>query len=91
MLLKAVVTEKSMREAQNKRYTFAVTPEATKPKIKNAVEEMFGVEVLRVQTLIMPGKSRRSRRMGGVTTAPDWKKAIVHINSKQSIDLWKKD
>ncbi len=91
MLLKAVVTEKSMREAQNKRYTFAVIPAATKPRIKRAVEEMFGVKVLRVQTLIMPGKSRRSRRRGGEVRATDWKKAIVQINSKQSIDLWKKD
>ena len=91
MLLKAIITEKSMREAQNKRYTFAVTVAATKPQIKQAVENMFGVKVLRVQTLVMPGKSRRSRRMGAETRGSNWKKAIVQINSKQSIDLWKKD
>ncbi len=75
MLLKAIITEKSMREAQNKRYTFAVTPAATKPGIKRAVEQMFAVKVLRVHTLRSGGK----------------KKAIVQINSQQSIDLWKKD
>ena len=81
MLLKAIITEKSMREAQNKRYTFAVTLASTKPGIKRAVEEMFGVKVLKVQTLIMPGKAKTK----------NWKKAIVQINSQQSIDLWKKD
>lgn len=91
MLLKTIITEKSMKEAQNKRYTFGVTLMATKTKIKRAVEKMFGVEVLKVQTLIMPGKSRRSRKKGGEKRAADWKKAIVQINSKQSIDLWKKD
>ncbi|MEK7091169.1 MAG: 50S ribosomal protein L23 [Patescibacteria group bacterium] len=75
MLLKAVVTEKSMKEAQNKRYTFAVTLAATKPRIKRAVEEIFGVKVLKVHTLRLD----------------DVKKAIVQIDPKQSIDLWKKD
>ena len=50
---------------------------------------MFGVEVLRVQTLIMPSKSRRSRRMEWRNHGSGLEKAIVHINSKQSIDLWK--
>ena len=91
MLLKAVITEKTMREAKDKRYTFAVTLASTKPEIKRLVENMFGVNVIKVQTLVMPGKSRRSRRMGAETRANDWKKAVVQINSKQSIGLWKKD
>ena len=59
MLIKAIISEKALKEARNKRYTFVVAVKATKTQIKKWVEKMFGVAVQRVWTTIMPGKVKR--------------------------------
>lgn len=69
------------------RYTFKVALEATKPQIKQAVEQLFGVKVKKVNTMHVPGKRHRIMTRRGVyhSEAREWKKAIVTIESGQSI------
>ena len=59
--------------------------DATKPEIKAAVEGLFGVKVLTVNTIVVKGKSRRFRGRPGQRS--DWKKAMVRLAEGQSIDL----
>lgn len=78
VILKPVVTEKSMNLMSNKEYTFLVHPEANKTMIKEAVEKMFeGTKVERVNTMNIKGKKKR-RGMTVGTTAKT-KKAIVKL------------
>jgi large subunit ribosomal protein L23 len=69
------------------RYTFKVALEANKHQIKAAVEEMFGVKVIQVNTLRMPGKKRTLTTRKGIfhKSARPWKKAIVTLAAGQSI------
>ena len=77
-----LVSEKSMDDAQERKYTFKVDVKATKTEIKEAVEEIFGVEVAKVNTMNIDGKLKRQGYTKGYTSA--YKKAIVFIseNSK---------
>ena len=80
VILKPVVTEKSMAAMGEKKYTFLVHPEANKTQIKEAVEKMFdGVKVKSVNTLNLDGKTRRRGRVEGKTAAR--KKAIVQLTA----------
>ncbi len=82
IIIKPVITEKSMDELQNGKYTFKVAKNANKIEIKKAVEALFGVEVAKVNTLNVNGKAKRVGRFEGRTS--DWKKAVVTLteNSK---------
>jgi len=90
-----LITEKSVDLQQTTRpdgtviprYTFKVAPEANKYEIKKAVEEMFGVTVVRVNTIRMPGKARtlRTRRGFYQSEARPWKKAVVTLAEGQTI------
>jgi len=71
-----------LKEKEN-RYVFKVASSATKPEIKQAVEKLFSVKVLRVHTANMPGKRRRLGMHEGVR--PSWKKAIVRVKKGQEI------
>ena len=76
VILKPVVTEKSMNAMAEKKYTFLVHPEANKTMIKEAVERMFaGTKVAKVNTMNLDGKKRRRGRSVGKTAKT--KKAIV--------------
>ena len=78
VILAPVVTEKSMNLMANKEYTFFVHPEANKTMIKEAVEKMFeGTKVERVNTMNLPGKTRRRGAVVGKTAKK--KKAIVKL------------
>ncbi len=70
------------------RYTFRVHPKATKPQIRHAVEQLFGVTVKDVNTLRMPGKVRTVRTAKGIhrKEARPWKKAVVTLADGQSIE-----
>jgi large subunit ribosomal protein L23 len=78
------ITEKNtkMRETQNK-YVFEVERTAQKPDIKEAVEKLFAVTVLSVNTILVKGKKKRMGRNVGYRS--DWKKAIVRIQEGQTI------
>jgi large subunit ribosomal protein L23 len=79
VLIAPVISEKSMDDAQSKKYTFKVATDANKFEIKNAVEEAFGVEVIRVNTSNFDGKVKRQGKYVGKTAA--YKKAIVTISA----------
>ncbi len=79
IILAPVVTEKSNSEMQEGKYTFKVAKKATKVEIKNAVEKLFEVKVLKVNTMTVKGKEKRVGVHQGKTS--DWKKAIVTIDT----------
>ena len=79
IILAPVVTEKSSADMQEGKYTFKVAKKATKVDIKNAVEKLFEVKVLKVNTMTVKGKEKRVGVHQGKTNA--WKKAIVTIDT----------
>ena len=82
IIIKPVITEASMDAIANKKYTFKVSADATKPEIAKAVEELFKVDVLCVNTINMKKKPKRLGVHFGYTS--EWKKAVVTLkpNSK---------
>ena len=85
VILKPVVTEKSMNAMAEKKYTFLVHPSATKNQIKEAVEKMFeGTKVAKVNTMNNDGKTKRSGMTFGKTAKT--KKAIVQL-TEESADI----
>ena len=77
IIIKPVVTEASMDNMQDKKYTFKVAKDANKIEIKKAIEEIFGVEVEKVTTIKMPKKPKRLGMYYG--HSGEWKKAIVKL------------
>ena len=82
IILAPVVTEKSNMDMQEGKYTFRVAKKATKVEIRNAVEKLFEVKVLKVNTITVRGKAKRVGVHQGRTS--DWKKAIVTIDTNVS-------
>ena len=79
IIIKPVITEASMDVLAEKRYTFKVQSNATKPEIANAVEAMFGLKVDKVNTITMKKKPKRLGVHFGYTS--EWKKAIVTLTA----------
>ena len=79
IIIKPLITEKSMDGIADKKYAFKVAKDATKPEIAKAVEELFGVKVAAVNTINMKSKTKRVRYQEGHTSA--WKKAIVTLKA----------
>ena len=79
IVIKPIITEKSMDGIANKKYTFKDAKDATKPEIASAIEELFGVKVASVNTINMKRKPKRLRYQVGYTAA--WKKAIVTLTA----------
>ena len=79
IIIAPIVTEKSNDMLQQGKYTFEVNKNATKVEIANAVEKLFEVKVLKVNTVSVKGKSKRVGYHQGKTS--DWKKAIVTIDT----------
>ena len=79
IILKPVITEQSMDGLADKKYTFKVAVDATKPEIAKAVEELFGVKVAAVNTITMKRKPKRLRYKVGYTA--EWKKAVVTLTA----------
>jgi large subunit ribosomal protein L23 len=87
ILLAPVVSEKSYGLLDGRQYTFVVRPDANKTEIKIAVEKVFGVKVLSVNTLNRPGKRKRSRT--GYGKRKDTKRAIVTLSPEsKAIDVF---
>lgn len=88
VLLKPVITEKSMDQMSDRKYTFLVHPQATKVQIKEAVEKMFaGTKVLKVNTMNQDGKNKRRGMTVGKTAQV--KKAIVTLTAEsKDIDFF---
>ena len=79
IIIKPVITEASMDRIGDKRYTFKVMNDATKPEIAKAVEAMFGVKVAKVNTISMKKKPTRTGVHFGYKS--EWKKAIVTLTA----------
>ena len=77
IIIKPIITEASMDGIANKKYTFEVASDATKPEIAKAVEELFKVDVLCVNTISMKKKPKRLGVHFGYTS--EWKKAVVTL------------
>lgn len=88
ILLRPVITEKTMIEANTGKFTFAVGLQSTKKEIAQEIESSFKVQVLGVTTITMKGKAKRvGARRTKVAKRP-WKKAIVTLAAGQKIDLF---
>jgi large subunit ribosomal protein L23 len=83
IIIRPIITEKSYSLIAHNRYTFEVDKRASKPQIADAVAEVFGVTVTSVNTMRVPGKSRRVRQATGMTRT--WKKAVVTLKEGDSI------
>ncbi len=87
ILIRPLVTEKSVKLAQKEnKYTFYVDKKTNKIEIKRAVEELFKVKVLAVNTAIVKGKRKRVGRSTGLT--PERKKAIVTLRPGDKIEIF---
>ena len=86
VLLAPVVSEKSYALLDENKYTFLVSPDANKTEIKIAVEAVFKVKVVGVNTLNRQGKKRRTRY--GYGKRPDTKRAIVTVADGERIDIF---
>ena len=88
VLIAPVVSEKSYGLLEENVYTFQVRPDASKPEIKQAVETIFDVTVLKVNTLNRKGKRKRNRRDGTFGKRSDQKRAMVTLAEGDEIDLF---
>jgi len=81
IILRPIITEQSTEHVDLKKYVFEVAPDANKIEIKDAVEVIFGVEVMKVTTLNMKGKKKRTGRYPE-GHRKDWKKAVVKLTDE---------
>ena len=87
IVLRPLVTEKGVHKAtRNNQYAFEVNPLAEKSDIKEAIEELFYVRVVKVRTQNRKGKPRRHKFRYGYTK--NWKKALVTLDSEHRIDFF---
>lgn len=86
IIIKPVVTEKSVDLMQENKYCFKVAKDANKIEIKNAIEEIFKVTVVNVNTVNVHGKMKRMGRTRGMTAS--WKKAVVTLREGDSIEVF---
>lgn len=80
-----LITEKGTQLGPQNKYLFSVDIKANKPEIKKAIEEIYKVKVIGVNTMIVGGKKRKVRFQEG--KRPDWKKAIVTLAEGERIEL----
>ncbi|HAQ22651.1 MAG TPA: 50S ribosomal protein L23 [Acidimicrobiaceae bacterium] len=88
VIVKPVVSEKSYALLEDNVYTFEVAKSASKPQIRDAIESIFDVTVLKVNTLNRDGKRKRNRRMPTYGKRPDVKRAYVTLVEGDSIELF---
>ncbi|MGL4880833.1 MAG: 50S ribosomal protein L23 [Waterburya sp.] len=86
LILKPIITEKGTMQMELNKYVFDVLPKATKPDIKAAIESLFDVTVVKVNTLTLPRKKRRVGRFIGYKA--QYKRAIVTLKDGDSIILF---
>ena len=89
IIIAPLITEKTMTATTVSQYTFEVHPRATKTQIRHAVEEIFSVSVVKINTTNVAGKVKNFARRGVRTSGKqsDWKKAIVTLAPGQKIEL----
>ncbi len=88
VIIKPIITEKSLREASKGKYTFAVQKGANKTFISDVVSKTFGVKTIAVKTLIVKGEYKRVGKLRLLSKESSWKKAIVQLAPGQKIELF---
>ena len=88
ILLKPVITENSFSLVKNSQFTFYVNRFATKTTIAAAVKELFNVDVIKVKTLKIKGKTKKSGKKRFTSTTSDKKKAIITLKQGQTIEYF---
>ncbi|MFM2078048.1 MAG: ribosomal protein, partial [Actinomycetota bacterium] len=88
VIIEPIVSEKSYQLVEQGVYTFKVHPSASKPEISDAIEAIWGVQVMKVNTLNRKGKVTRARRTGKAGSKPDTKRAIVTLAAGNEIPLF---
>jgi large subunit ribosomal protein L23 len=88
ILIKPIITEKSMRDAAAGRFTFAVAKTANKRTIASQVSEQFGVSVVKVTTNLVKGRRGRVGKRRQRVSLPPWKKAVVQLKKGETIALF---
>lgn len=87
VIIRPIITENSMDMASEKKYAFRVAPQANKTEVRKTIEEIFGVEVAKVNISNVSGKKKRMGRTMGTTSS--YKKAIVTLTpSSKEIELF---
>ena len=89
--IKPVITEKATQLTERRGvYTFRVSPEANKYQIKKLVEELYGVKVERVNTMVVRGKTKSRWTKSGLLRGKtnEWKKAVIKVAGDQNIDFF---
>jgi large subunit ribosomal protein L23 len=86
VILRPIITERSTDLITQNRYTFEVAKQANKIEIGQAVETIFGVKVLKVNTISVSGKPKRVRYAKGYTRS--WKKAVVTLAAGETIEAF---
>lgn len=89
VIIAPMITEKTMSGTLGGQYTFEVNPRATKTQIRHAVQEIFKVDVVKINTTNVGGKVKNFARRGVRTSGKqsDWKKAVVTLKPGQKIEL----
>ncbi len=88
VIIRPVVSEKSYALLDHGVYTFIVAPDANKVEIRHAVESIFGVNVVKVNTLNRPGKRKRNRGKATFGKRSDTKRAVVTLAVGQTIPIF---
>ena len=88
LIIEPIVSEKSYALLERNVYTFRVHPDASKPEIHDAIQSIFNVRVLNVNTLNRKGKRKRNRRSFSMGKRADTKRAIVTLHADDHIELF---
>lgn len=88
VIIKPIITEKSLSLAARGWYTFAVASASNKPHIARAIGDLYKVTVIDVRSMIMRGKEGRHGKRQKKVTKSDWKKALVRLKQGQKIDAF---
>lgn len=87
-LIKPLITERSLKDAESGVYTFKVAKMMSKPEIRDTVNMQFGVHVQKITTATMHGKVRVAGKKRSKIQRPDWKKAKVRLKTGEKIEVF---
>lgn len=86
VIIKQIITEKATAQGAENKYCFKVSPKANRAQVKQAVEQVFGVKVLRANLVTVRGKTRRVGRSKKEFKQANWKKAIVQLKEGEKLE-----
>ena len=88
VLIKPIITEKSLQDAASGRYTFVVAKQANKNNISDAVAKTFNATPMEVKTITIKGEIKRKGKLRLLSKENSWKKAVVQLAAGQKIELF---